>query len=148
MFRDIAEGPQPVGAAIQKSHLELEPSWQFEALADVLGCVPKGPQADWQRQTLAGVAVGTGGFRGEPSREPFGRRAQAVGPSFARVLLNMAEVMIVTEALKNHIPQGHQRSEGAGIEGSFRESQPAGQQWNWQELGKMAEQLLGGEAAA
>jgi hypothetical protein len=76
------------------------------------------------------------------------RRTQRVSAAFAGVLLNVAEVVIIIEALKDHVPKGDQRSESPRVEGVLGKGQPAGQQGGWQKFVKLAEQLLGGAAGA
>ena len=60
----------------------------------------------------------------------------------------MAEVVIVAEALENHVPEGDQRSKGAPVKGLLREGQPTGQPGGRQQLVEEPKQLARRAAGA
>lgn len=148
LFGNIAEGPQPKGAAIQQPHLETKPLGPLEALAKLLGDMPQRLAAGLQRQALTRVAVGAGRFGGEAGGEGFARGAQAVSAPFAGVLLHVTEVVVLAQALKDHVPEGDQGGEGPLVKGALREGQPGGQPGGGQEFMKEAEELAGRETGA
>ena len=147
MLGDIAQGSQAIGAAVQQSHLETKPAGSFKGLGDLGGDMPEGLAQQAKRQALARITVGAGGFGGNPSRQVSAPGTQAIGAPFAGVVLDVAQVVIIAQALKDHIPEGHQGRESPLIEGPLGEGQPPREEGHREELVELAQQLAGRKAS-
>jgi hypothetical protein len=65
--------------------------------------MPEGALADLQGQTLAGIAVGSGGLRVELLGEAFAAGTQAVGAPLQGILLDLAEVVVGAQPLEDQV---------------------------------------------
>ena len=63
VLRNVPKGPQATGAAVHQAQLEAELVGDLEGFVGLLGDMPEGALAEFQGQTLTGIAKGGGGLR-------------------------------------------------------------------------------------